>query len=156
MNALLLILIIVLAILQGVERFLNQQLAHHITDAQVIKKEKLKRSLGRIMIIMIVITVCVAIITYHNSVLTRNGQSKLLGDVNDLIVTNSSLKSEISDLIVTNSSLKSDICEQTKAISDLLLFDANKPDVDVATRAEMLRAKKQLDVGIVCIGDWGT
>lgn len=145
MNLFLLILVILLAVLPGAERLLNHRLEHDVTEAQDVRRRKLKTAIAYIVTIAGILGVIMAVTAFYiNATEKRDSKSR-----------EEKLSAQVQTLGDENQTLQSEVCRQTKAISDLLGVGANKPGVDVATRSDMLAVKRKLDIGDACIGDWG-
>jgi hypothetical protein len=79
--------------------------------------------------------------------------TNLVVEVGRVHSEDSNLLMQVQSLTATNGEMRSQICDLTKAIGDLLLANASKPEIDLGTRSEMLAIKKKLDVGDVCTSD---
>lgn len=143
MNVLLLMLVIGLAALAGVERFLNYRLEHDVTEAQTIRRKKLKSVLAWIALIAAVIGVMIAVISFQNSETEKRGASEI----------QSNLLQQVQSLTADNKQLRSDVTGLRKTVGDLMLAMANNPALDLATRSTILQAKRKFEITDTNVGD---
>src|SRR5262245_2189420 len=136
MNILVLILLILLAVLPGIVGFLNYWLVHRITEAQTITQGRIKRWIACILLATSVVSVVAAFTTFHKDITTlRNAK-----------VTESNHIAQVKQLSADNEGLRSQVCDLRAGMSDLLLAFANRPDMEISTRSNMLAVKKKMDV----------
>jgi hypothetical protein len=86
---------------------------------------------------------------------TKKYETNLLQDIDQLHKDGSNLSTQVQSLTASNGELRAQICDLTRAMSDLVLANVSKPELDIGTRSEMLAVKKKLDLGDVCISDLG-
>src|SRR6266853_4801784 len=151
MDVLLLIFVIAVPLLSAVERYHNYRLQHGTTEAQAIRQRQLRGRIAWILLIIGILTVPIAVFTFRNNAVEKK---KGLIEKAESTERESDLVVRVEELSETNDRLESEVCRQNKAISDLLLVVASKPGADLNTRSEILAVKRQLDAGILCVGDW--